>query len=342
MVNPGRVQTERTASELAAAFGGSPFSRAQAESVGVSIGRLRAACHRGTVTRLSPGVYAVDGAPIADEGLLHIRHALTGLDDLRIAVTGRAGAELHQLPFIKPSGRNDTRHGVEVIVHADDAARCGRLATGVIVRPWEPWPEDVTSASGIPVVAVLHAAIDSVRMGLRPWHRRRAEALPLPEALVLLDAATKRSGASDTEQATRLIEAIRPRFWHCAGIASVDVAAPHINPRSESPLESWSRGYMVEYGVPMPLLQQVVTGADGTDYRVDFCWPELKIIGEADGLEKYGNTPEQVRDAKRREHDRQRALEAAGWIIIRWSWDELARDPYAVIRRIMSALRRAA
>jgi hypothetical protein len=67
MRNPGRVQTERTASELASAFGGSPFSRAQAESAGVSIGRLRAACQRGTVTRLSPGVYTVEGAPIADE-----------------------------------------------------------------------------------------------------------------------------------------------------------------------------------------------------------------------------------------------------------------------------------
>jgi hypothetical protein len=342
MRNPGRVQTERTASELKTVFGASPFSRAQAESAGISIGRLRAACDRGMVIRLSHGVYAVDGGSVADQELLHIRHALTGLDDVRVAVTGRAGAELHRLPFIQPSGRNDTRRGVEVLIHADDAARHGRLATGVILRPWEPWPNDVTTAMDFPVVAVLHAAIDTVRMGLRPWHRLRAEALPLPEALVVLDAATMRAGATDTAQAMRLIEAIRPRFWHCTGIASVDLAAPHVNPLSESPLESWSRGYMIEYGVPMPLIQQTVTGADGADYRVDFCWPDYKIIGEADGLTKYGDTPAEVREAKRREQARQRALEAAGWIVVRWTWDELARDPYAVMRRIMAALRRAA
>lgn len=342
MRNPGRVQTERTASELKAVFGPSPFSRAQAESAGISIGRLRAACSRGVVIRLSPGVYAVGDGSLADQGLLHIRHALTGLDDVRVAVTGRAGAELHRLPFVKPTGRSDTRRGVEVLIHADDAGRHGRLATGVILRPWEPWPDDVTTAMDVPVVAVLHAAVDTVRMGLRPRHRLRAEALPLPEALVVLDAATVRAGATDALQAMRLIEAIRPQFWHCTGIASVDLAARHINPRSESPLESWSRGYMIEYGVPMPLIQQVVTGADGADYRVDFCWPDLKIIGEADGLTKYGDTPAEVREAKRRESARQRALEAAGWIVIRWTWDELARDPYAVMRRIMAALLRAA
>jgi len=342
MRNPGRVQTERTASELKAVFGPSPFSRAQAESAGISIGRLRAACSRGVVIRLSPGVYAVGDGSLADQGLLHIRHALTGLDDVRVAVTGRAGAELHRLPFVKPTGRCDTRRGVEVLIHADDAGRHGRLATGVILRPWEPWPDDVTTAMDVPVVAVLHAAVDTVRMGLRPRHRLRAEALPLPEALVVLDAATVRAGATDALQAMRLIEAIRPQFWHCTGIASVDLAARHINPRSESPLESWSRGYMIEYGVPMPLIQQVVTGADGADYRVDFCWPDLKIIGEADGLTKYGDTPAEVREAKRRESARQRALEAAGWIVIRWTWDELARDPYAVMRRIMAALLRAA
>ena len=342
MRNPGRVQTERTASELKAAFGASPFSRTQAESAGISLGRLRAACARGVVVRLSQGVYAVVDGPVADQGLLHIRHALTGLDDARVAVTGRAGVELHNLPFIKPTARNDTRRGVEVLIHADDAARHGRLATGVILRPWEPWPDDVTTVMDLPVVAVLHAAIDTVRMGLRPWHRARAEALPLPEALVVLDAATMRAGATDSVQAMGLIEAMRPRFWHCTGIASVDLAAPHVNPLSESPLESWSRGYMIEYGVPAPLIQWMVTGADGVDYRVDFCWPDLKVIGEADGLAKYGDTPAEVREAKRREHSRQRALEAAGWIVIRWTWDELARDPYAVMRRIMAALRLAA
>ncbi|MFM1964551.1 MAG: hypothetical protein RL134_276 [Actinomycetota bacterium] len=159
---------------------------------------------------------------------------------------------------------------------------------------------------------------------------------------MLLDAATNMAGARSASEAISLLESVRPRFWHCTGIRAVDEAMPYVDPLAESPLESWSRGYMIVYGVPAPLTQQVVTGADGHGYRVDFCWPGLKVIGEADGLTKYGDTPAQVREAKRRELDRQRALEEAGWTVIRWTWDELARDPKAVMRRLLDAIRVAA
>lgn len=195
---------------------------------------------------------------------------------------------------------------------------------------------------GNPVTSVLHAAIDVVRMGIRPGTRTRALSLPIPEALVVLDAATSTLGVHDPEGAVRLIETMRPRFWHCTGIRAVDEAMPYVDPLAESPLESWSRGHMIVGGVPAPLTQQIVTGADGVDYRVDFCWPGARVIGEADGLAKYGDTPAQVREAKRREWARQRALEAAGWIVIRWTWDELARDPMAVMRRILFAMQLAA
>ena len=98
---------------------------------------------------------------------------------------------------------------------------------------------------------------------------------------------------------------------------------------------------MTVFGVPLPVLQQQIFGADGIRYRVDFCWPEFKVIGEADGLEKYGDTPAEVRRAKKRERDRQRALEAAGWIVIRWTWDELLADPKKVMARIHQTLRSA-
>ena len=343
MQTSGRMQTALTVGELRRAFGDCSFSLAQAEEAGVSRGRLRAAHERGLVLRLRRDVYAMasaDPAPWPD--LAPIRRALAGLDNVRAAVAGRAGAELHGLPFVKPRGLNDDRHGVEILVHADDVSRCGRLSTGAILRPCSDWPQDLAVAHGIPVTSVLHTAIDVVRMGIRPGFRTRAQPLPLPEALVLLDAATGLAGALSHGDAASRREALRPRFWHCTGIRAVDEALPFVDPLAESPLESWSRGHMIVHGVPAPLTQQVVTGADGVDYRVDFCWPRMRVIGEADGLAKYGDSPEQVREAKRREFARQRALEEAGWIVIRWTWDELARDPMAVMRRISAALLRAA
>ena len=264
------------------------------------------------------------------------------MDGARMAVGGRAGAELHGLPFVRPRSSNDGRHGVEVLMQADDAARYGRLAGGAIIRPVASLPEDLTEIEGIPVTSLLHTAIDVVRLGLRPTERVRPQALPLPEALVVLDAATKIAGARSPADGALLLSAMRPRFWHCSGIRSVDQAMEFIDPLAESPLESWSRGHMIVHGVPAPLTQQTITGADGRHYRVDFCWPDLKVIGEADGLAKYGDTPFEVHEAKRLELSRQRALEAAGWIIVRWTWDELAFDPFVVIRRILTALQSAA
>lgn len=343
MAHPGRIQTTITAEVLSVAFGYRPFSRAQAEATGITRGRLRAACHRGLVSRLSRDVYclAVTASP-EDLLLLRVRHAVAGMEGARMAVGGRAGAELHGLPFVRPRSSNDGRHGVEVLMQADDAARYGRLVRGTIIRPVASLPEDLTEIEGIPVTSLLHTAIDVVRLGIRPTHRVRPQALPLPEALVVLDAATRMAGARSSADGASLVSAMRARFWHCSGIRSVDRAVEFIDPLAESPLESWSRGHMIVHGLPMPLTQQVVTGADGRDYRVDFCWPELRVIGEADGMAKYGETPFELHEAKRRELSRQRALEEAGWIIVRWTWDELARDPLAVIQRILNALRAAA
>ncbi|HET7901291.1 MAG TPA: DUF559 domain-containing protein [Candidatus Nanopelagicales bacterium] len=105
------------------------------------------------------------------------------------------------------------------------------------------------------------------------------------------------------------------------------------DPSSESPLESMSRGWMHETGVPRPLLQQSVTGESGRPYRVDFLWPDHRVIGEADGMSKYGSI-EDVRAEKRREDD----LRRAGYTVVRWTYEELMKDPLAVMLRIQRAL----
>lgn len=341
MRTQGRSATARTARQLSSAFGSAPFDRSDAASIGISIGQLRAALARGLISRISRNVYVVAAGPEVP-GPQGVLLAVSGLHDVRFAVAGRSGAEQHQLPFVRPVGVSDGRSGVEVLVHADDVARCGRLLNGAIIRPVAELPNDLEFINGVPVTSVLHTAIDVARMGIRPDRRIRPQALPLPEALVVLDAATARAGASTPAEAAVLLAQMRQRFWHCTGIRSVDHAMLHVDPLAESPLESWSRGHMAIFGVPTPLTQQEIRGADGVTYRVDFCWPQFKVIGEADGLGKYGDTPYEVHAAKRRELERQRALEAAGWTVVRWTWDELATDPQAVMRRIVAALQRAA
>jgi very-short-patch-repair endonuclease len=76
-----------------------------------------------------------------------------------------------------------------------------------------------------------------------------------------------------------------------------------------------------------------VTGADGRSYRADFLWREHRVIGEADGMLKYTSI-EDVRAEKRRED----ALRQAGYVLVRWTAEELRRTPDRVIARVLTAL----
>lgn len=103
----------------------------------------------------------------------------------------------------------------------------------------------------------------------------------------------------------------------------------HATHLSESPGESLSRARMIELGFKLPRLQVTLTGANGVDYRVDFWWEELGLIGESDGWGKYstdgtdGTGPaESLRQEKRRED----ALRERGYRFVRWDWAD-ALDP---------------
>jgi hypothetical protein len=106
------------------------------------------------------------------------------------------------------------------------------------------------------------------------------------------------------------------------GTVVVRDALAYIDAGSESAFESWSRGWLIQRGLPRPLVGQAVRGASGKRYWVDFLWATEGVIGEADGLGKYGTDETTVRRALAAERARQADLEAAGYVVIRWSSHE--------------------
>lgn len=337
----GRTSTHARFTNLLSEFGNQPFTLSDVVDLGISRAHLRSLERCGYLTRLRHGLYSLVHPESLPElsAVARARVALAPFAGMDAVITGPLAGELHQLPFIHPPSSLPLRDSVEIMVLESQGRRCGYRDCNAVVRRVRDFPADITVIDGIPVTSVIHAAIDIVRMGYRTTRRSRAASLLLPESLVVLDAATARAGASDSTEAVDLIATIRSRFRYGPGIRSVDAVAELIDPCSESPLESWSRGHMFVFGVPTPKLQQHIVGADGVTYRVDFCWPDCRVLAEADGLAKYGTTPAEVRRAKNRELLRQRALEAAGWTVIRWTWDELLADPKVVMARINRALR---
>ncbi|NEN04490.1 hypothetical protein G3T36_01260 [Diaminobutyricibacter tongyongensis] len=110
--------------------------------------------------------------------------------------------------------------------------------------------------------------------------------------------------------------------------------------RAESPLESVSRLLIHQAGFPPPTLQLALSDVDGLIGEVDFAWPELGVVGEADGELKYldaalrsGRSAEQVVIDEKYREDRIRAL---GYRVVRWGWRETMR-PRLLVARLSAA-----
>ncbi len=204
----------------------------------------------------------------------------------------------------------------------------------VVVRAL-PHHHRVQHPGGLLVTTLARTAVD-VAAGVRA-----------PEALVTLDSAARVAlvenvGSSRVrDHYTRprsLADAVAP-LMEAAAVASTQFTRADLvrlvalaDPRRESGLESLSFGNMVELGFPLPELQAHIITPEG-DAWVDFLWREQMVIGEADGLGKYA-TPADLH----REKLRQELLERMGYVVIRWTWEEMYLRPGAVLRRIEAAL----
>jgi hypothetical protein len=226
-------------------------------------------------------------------------------------------------------------------VHLTRPGAVRRTDHGMRVHDAALLAAEVAVVDGIAVTATARTGVDLAR------------GRSLPQALLVLDGAARRIAEQELGVPLRLLRdpgrrevvrqhvvalldaALRPRAgW--PGTLVVRRAIPLVDPASESPLESSSRGAMIEAGIPAPNLAYAVQGASGTWYVADFAWPEHGVLGEADGTAKYGATEEAVRRALRAERRRQRDLEDAGWVVVRWDSTESQTTYLTRLRRALS------
>ena len=104
-----------------------------------------------------------------------------------------------------------------------------------------------------------------------------------------------------------------------------------VDPRSESPPESWVRVACALAGLPAPVPQFQVLEDGVWLGRVDLAWPEHKLIVEYEGAYHFDGLQIPKDDA------RFERLVAAGWRVIRLAAHDL-RDMDSVIRRIAAEL----
>jgi hypothetical protein len=153
--------------------------------------------------------------------------------------------------------------------------------------------------------------------------------LPLAEAVVVADSALRR-GLVTVEDLVAGLRAL-PR---AVGRGRVTAAVRLVDPRSGSVLESLCRVLLHHAGVPAPETQLGVLAADGRWIgRVDFAWPEARLVVETDGYAFHAD-----RASYRSDRRRGNALVLSGWRVLRFSWEDVVHSPDVVVAEVRAAL----
>jgi very-short-patch-repair endonuclease len=256
----------------------------------------------GRLIRVHPGVYRVVGSPITREQRLLAACLAAGPGS---AVSHRAAAHewaLGEFPDV-----------VEIVT---PRARWPRLRGVRVHRSTDLRPDHVTVRRAIPTTKPLRTLVDLGAAA--PW--AVADALERGLTAKLFGLAAADAVLDDLGR---------------KGRTGVGVLRLALDNRAlgrdvpESLLEVRMARLIRRHGLPMPEYQHVVVPG----IRVDFAYPELKIAIEVDGFGVHG-TPE----ALSADLERQNRLVQMGWIVLRFTWKQVVKQPDLVARTLLVTL----
>lgn len=312
-----------------------PFALSHVTPLGVTRNALRSAVESGRVVRLARGVFIAAEAVAADPAGRHLERALaqqvrrpTAIASHRtaalawgLALDQPAAAAAGVSSFILP-GRPDVRSlsGAGFVIAVRDLPAEHRVAhpSGLLVTSLARTAVDVASVEPSLPAALLAADAAARQLLIEAVGESRVRAhYARPQSLVAAVAPLRDAAERATTQFTR---------------QRVQAVLAHVDPRRESPLESFSFGQMVVFGLPLPRLQARIRTPEG-DKHPDFLWEDAMVIGEADGMGKY-RTPEDLRAEKWR----QQLFEQLGYRVVRWGDRDIRRSPAQVVGRLAAAI----
>lgn len=333
-------------------FGDLAFSGADAAGAGVPLHRLKSAVHAGVLVRLERNLYQV--VPDTSHHLvpnhsmlasLQIRNRPGQFDREGVPATlGEVSAALawnldlydisapeHPVLHIPRSStsRRGVRAGVriracEIPIGHRVMAPCGVSATSPLISALVVAGQGERSLAQ--QLVVLHSGLRTQLMWQHDRLDDRADGRWL--ASTLGDARARHQLLVEARTLAQTAEIpSRDRVLTALGVA---------DPRVETTLESISWARFVAAKMRLPIPQAVVRGHSRQQWRVDFLFGD-RVIGECDGAVKYDD-PRTLWKEKKRQED----LERAGYIVVRWTWEEIVHRPWEVIERIILALHRAA
>jgi very-short-patch-repair endonuclease len=255
----------------------------------------------GRLERLHPGVFRVGGAPVTYEQALLAAVLAAGAG---AAVSHRAAALLWEL----------IEDGAPVEVSVTNTK--GPRLRGVLVhRSRDLGPRWVTRRHGIPVTNPLLTMVDLGAV-LPPWLVEDALNRGLTKRLFTIPAVER--ARNDVGRPGR----------RGAGVlrAILDERALG-GERPDGLLEARMAKLLQDAGLDGWEFQFVVVDEQGRFVaRVDFCWPDRKLVVEVDGFETHSSPA-----ALQADLDRQNRLVTLGYTVLRFTWADVVRNPSKVV-----------
>lgn len=228
-----------------------------------------------------------------------------------------------------------------VLSHGSALAVWRRAAREGTIHVSVPANRRASKGRGLVVHRVQH--LDADRLGDLP-------VTGLPRALVdTWGRAHSAAGSAREVELARaaVIGALRERQVHARdvhgalagrrtlpGRAALAQLVRLVEHGSESELEIWGvREVLTAPGMPRFVQQHRVVLPFGT-VRLDAALPELMVAVEMDGAAFHGSAADRERDTRR-----DVALAALGWVVLRFSYRRLTREPAACRREILAVCR---
>ncbi|MEO7198384.1 MAG: DUF559 domain-containing protein [Solirubrobacterales bacterium] len=274
------------------------ITAAQFKSIGLTETGVRSRIVRGRLHRIHSGVYATHSPPYSREQLW-----------LAAVLACGPGALLCGLPA---AGHWGIIESPPLTAHISLPSGRGRSREGLTVHRRSVDPRDVRNKDGLPSTSV-----DVVLVDLAPTH---AEAelesmLVAAESLGLL----RRSRLAELVSSRRG----RPGTGRLASILALEPAI------IRSDLELLFMPIWREAGVDRPKVNFPISVVGGHVLTVDFAWPQIRMVVEADSQRFHGDWERAAAD---RERDQLLALE--GWVVHRFVRRRIKKDPRGTAERL--------
>ena len=288
------------------------LTRALLDRSEVTRGQRRGLIRRGFMEPVGTGVYRLTGAP--QTGAQRI---LIACLDARGVASHRTAAALHGIGGFEVDGP------IEILVRAGH--RNARSTKAQIrTTNWLP-SNDLTEVDAIPVTSVARTVFSLAAL---------VPALPLDRVDEAVDDAVSRGLATEKWMWWQL-EETRKRGRNGVRALEQVLSERAGTGVTESWLERTTLRILADAGLPLPLCQKRVAPDGAFVARVDFLYPDQRVVIEVLGHRWHRSRQQVTADAERR-----RELTMLGYEVHEFTYDEIVRTPEKLIALVESVLSR--